>query len=93
MDPTIQINQRVGVLSVFRDKGKPTEICYPMRMSYQGRDIVFSELGLRHPTSAGKRMIHIFDVTDGVNDYRLAFDAESLSWTLISMLEGHHARN
>lgn len=93
MDPTIQINQRVGVLSIFRDKAKPTEICYPIRMSYKGRDIVFSELGLRHPTSAGKRMIHIFDVTDGNNDYRLAFDAESLSWTLVSMLEGHHARN
>jgi len=60
-------------------------------MRYQNQDISFTELGLRHPTTAGKRMIHVFDMSDGVNDYRLEFDAESLTWTLVSILEGHHA--
>lgn len=92
MDPTIQINQRVGVIALFRDKDS-REMCLPLRMSYQGRDVTFSELGLRHPTSAGKRMIHIFDMSDGANDYRLSFDAESLTWTLISIIEGHNARD
>lgn len=91
MDPTIEINQRVGVMALFRDKDS-RESCVPLRMSYRGRDVVFEELGLRHPTVAGKRMLHIFDMSDGTNDYRLSFDAESLAWTLISMIEGHHAR-
>ena len=90
MDPTIQINKRVSVAVLFRDKGEPPELCMPAKMSYQGREIVFSELGMRHPTSAGKRMLHIFDMSDGLNDYRLQFDAESLTWILISQIEGVH---
>lgn len=86
MDPTIQINKRVSVVTVFRDKGRPTELCVPSKMRYNGKDVTFTELGLRHPTSAGRRMVHIFDMSDGVNDYRLAFDAESLTWTLISQI-------
>lgn len=89
MNPVIEINQRVSVVAVCRAGGQAAEICAPVKMRYQGRDINLIELGMRHPTTAGKRMIHIFDVSDGVNDYRLAFDAESLTWTLVSMLEGH----
>lgn len=93
MDPTLQVNQRVSVVTLFRDKatGEQAELCMPIKMRYRGRDITFSELGLRHPTSAGKRMIHVFDMSDGDNDYRLSFDAETLSWTLVTMIEGHHA--
>lgn len=93
MDPSIQINQRVSVVAAYRNQGSVAELCMPARMRYQGTEISFTELGLRHPTSAGKRMIHIFDVSDGVNDYRLAFDAEGLTWTLISVIEGHHVRD
>lgn len=55
--------------------------------------IDFTELGLRHPTSKGTRMIHVFDMSDGVNDYRLEFDAEGLTWTLAAIREGHHVRD
>ncbi|GAC1498352.1 MAG: hypothetical protein NVS1B10_00110 [Candidatus Saccharimonadales bacterium] len=91
MDPIVQINKKVSVIAVFRDKADNIKLCQPVKMSYQGREVIFRELGLRHPTSAGKRMIHIFEVSDGSNDYRLSFDSESLNWTLLSMLEGHHA--
>lgn len=90
MDPSLEINQRISVMAVYRNQGSVAELCMPARMRYQGREITFTELGLRHPTSAGKRMIHIFDVSDGVNDYRLSFDSEALTWTLVSILEGHH---
>ncbi len=33
-------------------------------------------------------MIHVFDMSDGTNDYRLEFDAERLTWTLVSMIPG-----
>lgn len=87
MDPTIHINRRVSVVAVFRQKGGPAELCMPSKMRYEGREIVFTELGLRHPTSAGQRMIHVFDMSDGLNDYRLEFDAEALTWTLISQID------
>jgi hypothetical protein len=88
MDNTLLINQRVEVVVVFRKAGDVSRICLPARMRYKGQDIVLEELGFRHPTIQGKRMVHVFDVSDGVNDYRLEFDAEGLTWTLITMLPG-----
>lgn len=93
MDPTIQINERVDVAVVFKRHGDVSSLCMPFKMRFRGQEIELRELGLRHPTSKGKRMIHVFDMSDGVNDYRLEFDAERLTWTLIAMLEGHHARD
>jgi hypothetical protein len=43
---------------------------------------MIEEIGLRHPTTAGRRTIHMFDVTDGGTDYRLEFDSEHLTWRL-----------
>lgn len=89
MNPEEIIDERVEVVAVFRG-GDLTLCCFPARMKYRGQVIEFTELGLRHPTSKGRRMIHVFDVTDGVNDYRLEFDAESLTWKLAARLEGHY---
>ncbi len=84
MDPVEIINERIDVLAVFRrDEG-----ARPIKMLRQGREVVFTRLGLRHPTEQGHRMIHVFDMSDGVNDYRLEFDAERLTWTLVSMIPG-----
>ena len=86
MDPTIQINQRVSVITVFKERGEQPELCVPEKMKYKGKEIDLHELALRHPTVAGKRMLHVFHVSDGANGYRLEFDAEALTWTLVSMI-------
>lgn len=92
MDPTTYINERVEVVAVFRKAGDLASLCMPAKVYFRGREIIMVELGLRHPTVAGKRMIHVFDLTDGSNDYRLEFDAEALIWTLVAILEGRHVR-
>jgi hypothetical protein len=89
MDYTIVIEERVDVISRFATSGDPLAICYPARMRFRGQVIEFTELGLRHPTTKGQRMIHVFDMSDGTNDYRLEFDAEGLTWTLIAILPGN----
>lgn len=86
MDPTIHINERVNVITLFKRQGDIGELCVPCKMQWRGRDITLSELALRHPTVAGKRMIHVFHVSDGANGYRLEFDAEALTWTLVAMI-------
>jgi hypothetical protein len=86
MDPTVQINERIDVVAVFRRQGDVGTLCTPAKIRWRGREIEISELGLRHPTVAGKRMIHVFHVTDGANGYRLEFDAEALTWTLVAMI-------
>lgn len=84
----IEVNQRVEVVAIFRGRGDPASLVMPAKMKYRGEEIIFTELGLRHPTAKGKRMVHIFDMSDGSNDYRLEFDAEMLTWTLVSILDG-----
>lgn len=88
MDNTIEINERVEVIARYRTHGDPLALCWPARMRFRGQEITFTELGLRHPTTRGRRMIHVFDMSDGTNDYRLEFDAEGLTWTLVAMLPG-----
>lgn len=87
MDPTIQINERVEVVAVFRRQlGAERTFCVPRKMRWRGKEITFTEPALLHPTVAGKRMIHVFHISDGSNDYRLEFDTERLTWTLIAVL-------
>jgi len=80
MNDEIFLNERVEVIAVFNDSNSP---CRPVRFKRKnGREVEVSEIGLHHPTIAGRRMVHVFDVTDGGADYRLEFDSERLTWTL-----------
>jgi hypothetical protein len=88
MDPTIRIDKRVKVIAIYYSDRSVDFICCPYIMFYNNEEIRFKRLCLRHPTSRGKRMIHVFDMTDDVNDYRLEFDAEGLTWTLVAIIEG-----
>ena len=89
MDPTLQINERIDVVATYQRSGDIGTLCVPRRMRWRGQEIELTELALRYPTTQGKRMIHVFHMTDGVNDYRLEFDAEALTWTLIALLPGN----
>jgi hypothetical protein len=83
-----EINDRIEVITKFKSHGDPALLVMPAKMRWRKQEITFSELGLRHPTAKGHRMVHVFDMSDGTNDYRLEFDAEMLTWTLIAVLEG-----
>ena len=88
MDPTIVLDERIDVVVLFRADGPGRLVAVPWKMKRGAREIVFRKLAMRHPTAQGRRMIHVFDMSDGVNDYRLEFDAERLTWRLVSMVEG-----
>lgn len=80
MNDEIFLNERVQVVVVFGGGLNP---CRPVRFRRSsGREIEVTEIGLRHPTTSGHRMVHVFDVTDGSADYRLEFDSERLNWRL-----------
>jgi hypothetical protein len=84
----IELNDRVEIVTLFKSQGDPASLVMPAKMRWGKKEILFTELGLRHPTAKGHRMIHIFDMFDGTNEYRLEFDAEMLTWTLVAVLEG-----
>ncbi len=80
MNDELFLNEQVKVLVAF---GSGLNPCRPIRFKRSnGREIDVKEIGLRHPSMQGKRMLHVFDVTDMLADYRLEFDAESLIWRL-----------
>jgi hypothetical protein len=81
-----EVNSRVKVIATFRTDMDIGHAVMPAKMIYHGQEITFTELGLYHPTVKGKRMVHVFDMSDGQSDYRLEFDAERLSWTLVSII-------
>ncbi|MEO6760893.1 MAG: hypothetical protein ABI220_00755 [Candidatus Saccharimonadales bacterium] len=90
MDPSIEINERVDVAAYYYAKGEFMSLVRPIKMRWRSQDITFTEQGLRHPTIQGKRMIHVFHVSDGTNNYRLEFDAENLTWTLVKVIAGNY---
>lgn len=80
MDDETFLNERVDVIAVFGEGLNP---CRPVRFRRaSGREVEVAEIGLRHPTHPGRRMVHVFDVTDNQADYRLEFDSERLTWIL-----------
>ncbi|HEX5456103.1 MAG TPA: hypothetical protein VFW77_01925 [Candidatus Saccharimonadales bacterium] len=83
----LEIGDRVEVITRFASRGDPAYMIMPVKMRWKKEEIIFTELGLRHPTTKGQRMIHVFDMSDGANDYRLEFDAEALTWTLVTIIE------
>jgi hypothetical protein len=88
MDPTVEINERVDVVVIYRRQGDISSLCFPCKMRWRDQEYELTELGLRHPTVAGKRMIHVFHMSDGANNFRIEFDAEALTWTLVAMIPG-----
>jgi hypothetical protein len=90
MEDVITLNQDVTIVAYyFKDKDQPK--CFPKRMEYGGKQVIFTETGLRHPTHKGQRMVHVFDMTDGSADYRLEFDAMSLIWKLVYIADASYA--
>ncbi|MCL2037694.1 hypothetical protein FWG95_01670 [Candidatus Saccharibacteria bacterium] len=80
-----EVETRVKVIVLYQIDADINNAARPHKMIYQGREIVFTELGLYHPTKRGQRMVHVFDMSDDESDYRLEFDAERLSWTLVAI--------
>lgn len=80
MNDEIFLNERVDVLAKF---GTGLNPCVPLKFRRaSGREVVITEIGLRHPGMKGRRTVHVFDVTDGQADYRLELDSERLTWHL-----------
>ena len=90
VNPIEEINEVVDIVPIYRGHASDQLKCVPWKMVYRGREIEFTKLGMRHPTEKGKRMIHAFNMTDGVNDYRIELDAERLIWTLIYVMGGEY---
>ena len=83
MKNRIAIQKEVNVPELyFKNEGRLKT--FPRRMEFDGREYTFMD-GLRYLVQKGQNLIQVFDMTDGSRDYRLQFDDNQHSWTLVDM--------
>lgn len=88
MDPTKKLRERVQVATTYsKDITSEGYTSFPAKMVYKGKEIVFTTLALGYPTQHGHKTVHVYNMSDGTNDYRLEFDAENLTWWLTEITE------
>ena len=75
-------------VSVLASYSQPSGRVVPHRLRWRGRTIHLTKLGLYHPVREGRRLYHVFSVSDGATDYRLKLDTESLHWLLEETSDG-----
>lgn len=83
MKNRVAIQKEVNVPELyFKNEGGLT--AFPRRVELDGREYTFMD-GLRYLVQKGQQLIQVFDMTDGLRDYRLQFDDARRSWTLVDM--------
>ncbi len=90
MSNRVSVNKEVTVTAVyFRGRGDLKS--FPKRMEYNGQEYTFMESGLRFLIHKGQQLTQIFDMTDGMANYRLKFDDNDKLWTLMDISEAPRA--
>lgn len=55
----------------------------PYSFSWRGRKYRVSVVGMHHTIREGRRLFHIFFVSDGMTFFKLILDTETLGWKLL----------
>ncbi len=76
------INKEITVTSFYFNT-KQNFKSFPRRIAYDNQEVTFVRSGIRYLIQKGQSMIQLFDMTDGSTNYRLKFDPEALTWTLL----------
>lgn len=81
------VNKEVSITSLYFCGGGRQLRSYPRRMELEGQEYTFVESGLHFLVKKGQQLFELFDMTDGVNSYRLKLDTNENIWTLVGMSE------
>ncbi len=78
------VNKEVTVNSLsFRGRGKLRS--FPKQITIDAEEVTFVETGMRYLLQKGQSIVQLFDMTDGNKNYRLQFDNQSFTWTLLNV--------
>ena len=73
-----QVNEPIEVISKFAENK-----LIPVKFLWQGREFIVQKVNLTYSTWEGRSKIYYFAVSDSMNYFKLRFDSEKLSWTLL----------
>ena len=78
------INKEVAVNSLsFSGHGKLKS--FPKAITIDEEEVTFVETGMRYLLQKGQSIVQLFDMNDGKNNYRLQFDSQNFTWTLLKI--------
>ncbi len=61
------------------------KVAYPWVLHWRGVRYMMIKIGLHHTIREGRVLVHIFSVTDGISQFKLRFDTETLGWKLLEI--------
>jgi hypothetical protein len=76
------INKEVCVNAMFFS-GKGNFKSFPKEITYNNKQVTFIESGMRYLLQKGQKVVQLFDMSDGHQNYRLQFDTQNFTWTLL----------
>jgi hypothetical protein len=77
---TYILNESINVTGYYFKKGRG----FPSRIQYGNKELSFDQGGLRCLVKKGQEFFEIFNMTDGRDQYRLKFEPDARSWTLLT---------
>lgn len=80
------INEKVSVISKY---DRMTGVVMPVKLQWQGTVRTITKLGYHHIKREGRKLLHIFTVSDASLAYYLSLDTETLHWTLMEVSDGN----
>jgi hypothetical protein len=90
MENRTTINKEVSVTAWYFRNQRQRFTSFPKRIEFDRREYTFAE-GLRLLVQKGKRAVQLFDMTDGASNFRLRFDDQQQTWTLVSITHAPRA--
>ncbi len=76
------VNESVSVTLWSNHK---TRKVLPYSLYWNNRRYRITTIGLHHTVWEGRRLFHIFSVSDGSTFFKLLFDSETLGWKLLEV--------
>lgn len=76
------INKEVSINSLYFS-GRHNFRSFPKEITYNNEQVTFIESGMRYILQKGQKVIQLFDMSDGNSNYRLKFDSQNFTWTLL----------
>ena len=73
-----EINEPIDVVAQFK-----ANRLVPLKFLWQSQEIVVTKVNLTYSSRTGRGKNYYFAVSDGVNYFKLQFDTENLTWTLL----------
>ena len=73
-----EINEPIEVIAKFSGNK-----AIPVKFLWQGREILIKKINLAYARFEGRSKFYFFAVSDNANYFKLQFNSDNLTWTLL----------